>query len=69
MERMEWRGTGGWGFGEHYWLVGQRAVESDLGGIFGCGGGRIFARWEGGFGGANGVEGDRGEGGLGNIIG
>ena len=35
-ERMEWRGTGG--FGEYYWLVGRRAVESDLGGIFGCGG-------------------------------
>ena len=32
-ERMEWRGTGG--FGEYYWLVGRRAVESDLGGIFG----------------------------------
>lgn len=37
-ERMEWRGTGGRGFGEYYWLVGRRAVESDLGGIFGCGG-------------------------------
>ena len=36
---MEWRGTGGRGFGEYYWLVGRRAVESDLGGIFGCGGG------------------------------
>ena len=35
-ERMEWRGTGGRGFGEYYWLVGRRAVESDLGGIFGC---------------------------------
>ena len=35
------------GFGEYYWLVGRRAVESDLGGIFGCGG-RIFARWAGG---------------------
>ena len=46
-ERMEWRGTGGGGFGEYYWLVGRRAVESDLGGIFGCGG-RIFARWAGG---------------------
>ena len=43
-ERMEWRGTGGRGFGEYYWLVGRRAVESYLGGIFGCGG-RIFARW------------------------
>ena len=26
------------GIGEYYWLVGRRAVESDLGGIFGCGG-------------------------------
>ena len=26
------------GLGEYYWLVGRRAVESDLGGIFGCGG-------------------------------
>ena len=34
---MEWRGTGRRGFGEYYWLVGRRAVESDLGGIFGCG--------------------------------
>ena len=32
---MEWRGTGRGGFGEYYWLVGRRAVESDLGGIFG----------------------------------
>ena len=38
-ERMEWSGTGGGGFGEYYWLVGRRAVESDLGGIFGWGGG------------------------------
>ena len=36
-ERMEWRMTRGRGFGEYYWLVGRRAVESDLGGIFGCG--------------------------------
>ena len=41
-------GDRGRGFGEYYWLVGRRAVESDLGGIFGCGGGRIFARWAGG---------------------
>ena len=27
-------GDGGGGFGEYYWLVGRRAVESDLGGIF-----------------------------------
>ena len=44
VERMEWRGMGGGGFGEYYWLVGRRAVESDLGGIFGCGG-WIFAWW------------------------
>ena len=38
--RSEWSGggRGGRGFGEYYWLVGRRAVESDLGGIFGCGG-------------------------------
>lgn len=38
--RSEWSGggQGGGGFGEYYWLVGRRAVESDLGGIFGCGG-------------------------------
>ena len=41
-ERMEWRGTGGGGFGEYYWLVGRRAVESDLGGIFGWG---EFSAW------------------------
>ena len=37
--RSEWSGGGhgGGGFGEYYWLVGRRAVESDLGGIFGCG--------------------------------
>ena len=47
VERMEWRGTGGGGFGEYYWLVGRRAVESDLGGIFGCGGGfSRGGRWE-----------------------
>ena len=47
---MEWRGTGGRGFGEYYWLVGQRAVESDLGGIFGCvwGGGGDFRTVGGG---------------------
>ena len=28
-------GDRGRGFGEYYWLVGRRAVESDLGGIFG----------------------------------
>ena len=43
-ERMEWRGTGGRGFREYCWLVGRRAVESDLGAIFGWGG-RIFAQW------------------------
>ena len=32
-------GDRGRGFGEYYWLVGRRAVESDLGGIFGCGAG------------------------------
>ena len=38
--QSEWSGggQGGGGFGEYYWLVGRRAVESDLGGIFGCGG-------------------------------
>ena len=38
--RSEWSGggRGGGGFGEYYWLVGRRAVESNLGGIFGCGG-------------------------------
>ena len=34
---MEWRGTGGSGFVEYYWLVDRRAVESDLGEIFGGG--------------------------------
>ena len=44
-------GDRGRGFGEYYWLVGRRAVESDLGGIFGCGGGgAIFVRWAGEFG-------------------
>ena len=44
--RSEWSGggQGGGGFGEYYWLVGRRAVESDLGGIFGCGGGGGFSR-------------------------
>ena len=38
-ERMEWRGTGGGGFGEYYWLVGRRAVEFGIWGeIFGEGG-------------------------------
>ena len=32
-------GDGRRGFGEYYWLVGRRAVESDLGGIFVWGGG------------------------------
>ena len=47
--RSEWSGggQGGGGFGEYYWLVGRRAVESDLGGFLGVGG-RIFARWAGG---------------------
>ena len=38
-ERMEWRGTGGGGFGEYYWLVGRRAVESRIWGEFLGGGG------------------------------
>ena len=50
--RSEWSGggTGGGGFGEYYWLVGRRAVESDLGGIFGCGrgGGEDFRAVGGG---------------------
>ena len=46
---MEWRGTGGGGFGEYYWLVGRRAVESRIWGEF-LGGGRIFMRWAGEFG-------------------
>ena len=37
-ERMEWRGTGGGGFGEYYWLVGRRAVESRIWGNFWVGG-------------------------------
>ena len=40
----------GGGFGEYYWLVGRRAVESDLGGIFGCGGGRFSRGGRGEFG-------------------
>ena len=49
---MEWRGTGGGGFGEYYWLVGRRAAESDLGGIFGCvwGGGGFSRGGRGKFG-------------------
>ena len=49
VERMEWRGTG---VGEYYWLVGRRAVELDLGGIFGCvwGGGEDFRAVGGEFG-------------------
>ena len=35
---MEWRGTGGRGFGEYYWLVGRRAVEFGIWGEFGGGG-------------------------------
>ena len=31
---MEWRGTGGGGFGEYYWLVGRRAVEFGIWGEF-----------------------------------
>ena len=48
--RSEWSGggQGGGGFGEYYWLVGRRAVESDLGGIFGCGGGEDFRAVGGG---------------------
>ena len=38
-ERMEWRGTGGRGFGEYYWLVGRRAVEFGIWGEFFWGGG------------------------------
>ena len=33
-ERMEWRGAGGRGFGEYYWLVGRRAVEFGIWGNF-----------------------------------
>ena len=44
-------GDGGGGFGEYYWLVGRRAVESDLGGKFGC-------VWGGGF--SHGGRGDFG---------
>ena len=49
-ERMEWRGLEGRGFGEYYWLVGRRAVESDLWGIFGCGGGEFSRGGRGEFG-------------------
>jgi len=31
---MEWRGTVGSGFGEYYWLVSRRAVESRIWGEF-----------------------------------
>ena len=48
-ERIEWSGTGGGGFGEYYWLVGRRAVESRIWGEF-LGGGRSFARGRGEFG-------------------
>ena len=39
--RSEWSGggQGGGGFGEYYWLVGRRAVESRIWGNFGVGGG------------------------------
>jgi hypothetical protein len=37
-ERMEWRGPGGRGFGEYYWLVGRRAVEFGIWGEFSRGG-------------------------------
>ena len=43
-------GDGGRGFGEYYWLVGRRAVESNLGGIFGCGGGGFSRGGRGEFG-------------------
>ena len=46
-ERMEWRGTGGGGFGEYYWLVGRRAVEFGIWGEVLQG---IFMRWAGEFG-------------------
>ena len=41
VERMEWRGMGGGGFGEYYWLGGRRAVESRIWGEF-LGGGVDF---------------------------
>ena len=47
-ERMEWRGTGGRGFGEYYWLVGRRAVESRIWGEFLGGGGEDFCAVGGG---------------------
>ena len=52
--RSEWSGggQGGGGFGEYYWLVGRRAVESDLGnfwvwrgGGFSRGGRGEFGAW------------------------
>ena len=42
-ERMEWRGTGGGGFGEYYWLVGRRAVEFGIWGDFRAVGGGSLA--------------------------
>ena len=45
VERKEWRGTGG--FGEYYWLVGRRAVESRIWGEF-LGGGEDFRAVGGG---------------------
>ena len=33
-EQMEWRGAGGGGFGEYYWLVGRRGVEFGIWGEF-----------------------------------
>ena len=50
VERMEWRGTGGGGFGEYYWLVGRRAVESDLGEFLGVAGGGFLRGGRGEFG-------------------
>ena len=38
-ERMEWRGTGGGGFGEYYWLVGRGRLNLGFGGNFWVGGG------------------------------
>ena len=49
-ERMEWRGTWGGGFGEYYWLVRRRAVESDLGEFLGVGGGGFSRGGRGEFG-------------------
>ena len=49
MERMDWRGTGGGGFGEYYWLVGRRAIESRIWEEF-LGGGGLFRGGRGEFG-------------------